>query len=206
MIYLHGSDERGTDNESQLSAPAPLIQANPDYFKFIMVFPQCPAGRFWDKELITAAVAELDQSVQEFGGDDSRLYLAGFSLGGYGAWTAAAMYPAKFAAVVPMSGRLLPRLYERKNAAPEILKLSDSEKPYAAFAAVLKDTPIWIFHGSEDPIVSVSNSREIAKALREAGNTNVNYTELPHTGHVSLTAAFSNSELFTWLEKQRLRR
>src|SRR5438309_2237501 len=50
MLYLHGSDERGDDNEGQLSGPAPAILANPNNFRFIMVFPQCPVGRFWDKE------------------------------------------------------------------------------------------------------------------------------------------------------------
>ena len=202
MLYLHGSDERGVDNEGQLSGPAPAILGTPNDFRFIIVFPQCPAGRFWDKEIIERAMAELDQTVKEFDGDESRLYIAGFSLGGYGTWTTAAMYPDKFAAVVPMSGRVLTRPGERKNVAPEILQLADAERPYAAFAEKLRNTPIWIFHGANDNIVPVENSRQMAKALKEAGNENVRYTELENTGHVSLTAAFNNPELFKWLAEQ----
>jgi hypothetical protein len=52
MLYLHGSDERGEDNQGQLSGPAPLILLNPNNFHFIIVFPQCPAGQFWNKDMI----------------------------------------------------------------------------------------------------------------------------------------------------------
>ena len=96
--------------------------------------------------MIHVAMAELDQTVKEFNGDESRLYLAGFSLGGYGVWTTAAMYPGKFAAIVPMSGRVLPRPAERKNVDPEILKLADEPDPYAAFANKIGKAPVWIFH------------------------------------------------------------
>jgi predicted peptidase len=203
MLYLHGSDERGTDNEGQLSGPAPSILESPDRFNFIIVFPQCPPDRFWDKELIPVAIAELDQTVNDFGGDPSRLYLAGFSLGGYGAWTTAAIYPTKFAAIIPMSGRLLPRPAERKNFPPEILKLADSDDPFAAFANVLKETPTWIYHGSNDNIVPIANSRNMAKALQQAGNPDVHYTELENTGHVSLNAAMADQQLFDWLSHHR---
>jgi predicted peptidase len=199
MLYLHGSDERGSDNEGQLSGPAPSIEADPAKFDFIIVFPQCPAGRFWDKQMIEQAVNELDRTVSEFDGDEKRLYLAGFSLGGYGVWHTAAMYPDKFAAVVPMSGRVLPRPRERNRVAPELLELADEKDPYLAFAERLRKTPIWIFHGDSDPIVPVSNSREMEKALQKVGNANAHYTELKNTGHISLTAAFSDPELFKWL-------
>ena len=206
MLYLHGSDERGEDNQGQLSGPAPLILPNPNNFHFIIVFPQCPAGQFWNKDMIGVAVAELDQTVKEFNGDESRLYLAGFSLGGYGVWTTGAMYPDKFAAIVPMSGRVLPRPAERKNVDPEILKLADEPDPYAAFANKIGKTSVWIFHGANDPIVPIDNSRQMAKAFKDAENENARYTELENTGHVSLNAAFGNPELFEWLAKQTLSR
>ncbi len=204
MLYLHGSDERSDDNEGQLSGPAPTIFANPNNFRFVIVFPQCPAGRFWDKDMIERAMTALDQTVKEFNGDESRIYLAGFSLGGYGTWSTAAMYSDRFAAVVPMSGRILPRPGERKNIAAEILEFADAENPYAAFANKLRNTPIWIFHGVNDNIVPVENSIQMAKALKDAGNDYAKYTELENTGHVSLTAAFNNPELFKWLAKQRI--
>ena len=204
MLYLHGSDERGDDNEGELSGPAPLILANPSYFRFIVVFPQCPAGRFWDKEMIDVAMAELNETVREFNGDETKLYLAGFSLGGFGTWMAAAEYDQKFAAIVPMSGRLLPRSGERKDVSSEILRLADEKDPYAAYAEKLNNIPIWIFHGENDPIVPVENSRQMAKALKAVGNDRARYTELQNTGHVSLNSAFSDPELFKWLSEQQI--
>src|SRR5260221_11842050 len=105
-------------------------------------------------------------------------------------------------AVVRMSGRLYPRRADRKSVAREILQLVNDHVPYTAFAGKLRNSPIWIFHGANDPIVPVENSRQMAKALKEAGNQNFKYTELEDTGHVSLTAAFTNPELFEWLAKQ----
>lgn len=204
MLYLHGADDRGDDNQRQLSGLAGLITANPSNFQFIIVFPQCKAGRFWDKEMIAQAMAALDQTVKEFDGDENKLYLSGFSLGGYGAWTTAAMYPGKFAAIVPMSGRILPRSGERKDLAPEIIKLVDAADPYAAFANRIGKTPVWVFHGANDSIVPIDGSRKMVKALKEAGNENVRFSELEDIAHYSLDSAFRDSELFKWLAAQRL--
>lgn len=204
MLYLHGSDERGDNNEGQLSGPAPLILEKPNNFQFIIVFPQCPAGRFWDKDMIEVAITELNDTVREFNGDETKLYLAGFSLGAFGTWMAAAEHPDKFAAIVPMSGRILPRSGERKDVSAEILRLADEKDPYAAYASKLNKIPIWIFHGANDPIVPVENSRQMAKALKAVGNENARFTELENTGHVSLNAAFSNPELFKWLAEQHI--
>ena len=107
---------------------------------------------------------------------------------------------------MPMSGRVLPRPVERKNVDPEILKLADEPDPYAAFANKIGKTSVWIFHGANDPIVPIDNSRQMAKAFKDAENENARYTELENTGHVSLNAAFGNPELFEWLAKQTLSR
>lgn len=204
MLYLHGSDDRGDDNQLQLRGVAEHFRSHPNDFHFIIVFPQCPTDRFWDKELIPRAMAALDQTVKKLNGDESRLYVAGFSLGGYGTWAAAAMYPGKFAAIVPMSGRILARPGERKNAAPEIIGLAESSDPYAAFANRIGKTPVWVFHGANDNIVPVEGSRKMVQALKDAGNQNVQYNELEGIAHYSLDSAFSNPELFKWLSTQAL--
>jgi predicted peptidase len=44
-------------------------------------------------------------------------------------------------------------------------------------AEKLVDTPLWIFHGSEDAVVPVSYSRNMYNAIRAAGGTKVRYIE-----------------------------
>ncbi|MEI9806379.1 MAG: hypothetical protein WDO16_00110 [Bacteroidota bacterium] len=49
VLFLHGSGERGNDNEAQLTHGAKLF-LKPDIrkdFPAIVVFPQCPRSSFW---------------------------------------------------------------------------------------------------------------------------------------------------------------
>lgn len=203
MLYLHGADDRGDDNQLQLRGLAEHIRNHPQDFRFIIVFPQCPANRFWDKELIWQAEDALQQSIDEFDGDESRLYLAGFSLGGFGVWTRAITHPMVFAAIVPMSGRVLPRPNERNQLGDYVLELVDAPDPYTAYADRLGNEPIWIFHGADDKIVPIENSRRIVQALKNVGNENVVFSEMEGIGHYTVDAAFGNPDLFEWLAKQK---
>ena len=208
MLFLHGSDERGDDNEVQIKNFENLIAANPQNFQFIIVLPQCRRNTFWAGEMTEQAIKALDQTVAEFGGDANRLYLSGFSLGGFGVWQTAILYPKKFAALVPMSGRVLPRLdknsKERDKLLPAQLALDESPEPYKAIAEKIGQIPIWVFHGKDDNIVPIGQSRKIVEALRNFGNNNVNVTEYENTGHITIDKAFNESQLFEWLTKQNL--
>ncbi len=208
MLYLHGSDERGDDNEVQVKNFEKLIGANPQNFQFIIVLPQCRRNTFWAGEMTEQAIKALDQTIAEFDGDANRLYLAGFSLGGFGVWQTAILYPKKFAALVPMSGRVLPRLdknsNERDKLLPAQLTLDESPEPYRAIAEKLGQTPIWVFHGKDDNIVPIGGSRKIVEALRKFGNNNINVTEYENTGHITIDKAFTEPQLFEWLAKQNL--
>ncbi|HEV7929925.1 MAG TPA: prolyl oligopeptidase family serine peptidase [Nitrosospira sp.] len=205
MLFLHGSGELGKDNEKQLGLLAPLIEKDSANFPFIIVFPQCGSSTFWNSKMIGQAIAALDQTVMEFDGDKNRLYLAGFSLGGYGAWQIAAQYPDKFAALVPVSGRPLPREYEKKSISAELIMLAESDDPYKAMAEKIGKMPTWIFHGGNDGVVPVEGSRRMNKALIDVGNTDVHYTEYEGMGHYSVESALTESALFEWLAKQRLK-
>lgn len=202
MLYLHGAGNRGDDNESQLNGLADQIEANKDKIDFIVVIPQCPSDRFWDDQMLKLAHQALTDVISEFNGDPDRLYAAGFSLGGYGTWSIAAMFPGKFAAIVPMSGRVLPRPDEIKSISPEIAQLSSSVSVYSAFAERIGNTPTWIFHGTDDSVVSVLSSRKMFEAMQSVGNQNVKFNEVAGAGHVPL--AFSTPGFFEWLQSQKL--
>lgn len=113
ILYLHGRGPRGNDNEKQIGGAhlGSVIQLfdmkHPErYRSFIAVFPQTQSN--WVGEPAEQAIKALDQTVAEFNGDAQRIYLTGASLGGYGSWYLAAKYPKKFAAVVPLSGGIVP--------------------------------------------------------------------------------------------------
>ena len=209
MMFLHGNGANGTDNEKQVEGGTRIVYQNPKIFNFIIVFPQARPNAFWVGRQTEQAMKALDQATEESNGDTQRLYLSGHSLGGYGTWTTAALYPNKFAALVPVSGGIVPPF-----EVPPMLKLLfpppltailNSSNPYDALAEKIGNTPVWDFHGAEDESVPVKESRNIVEALKKRGSKNVNYTEYAKTNHNdALLKAFQEPKLFEWLAKQKL--
>ena len=64
----------------------------------------------------------------------------------------------------------------------------------AKVTSYAKNFPIWVFHGSADPVVPVSNSRLMVNSLKAAG-AKVIYTEYPGVGHDSWNNAFAEPAL-----------
>jgi predicted peptidase len=65
----------------------------------------------------------------------------------------------------------------------------------------MKEVPTWIFHGEEDPVISVGDARMIAGALEKAG-ASVKYTEYKNKGHGVWGLAYAEPALFPWLFSQ----
>jgi len=75
--------------------------------------------------------------------------------------------------------------------------------PFAAFAAGLRVTPLWIFHGDADAVVPVEQSRKLVAALKSVGAP-VRYTELSGADHgTAQPRAYSDDDLLCWLLSQR---
>ncbi|MCK5174807.1 MAG: prolyl oligopeptidase family serine peptidase [Planctomycetes bacterium] len=110
----------------------------------------------------------LEKITKQFKIDSNRIYVLGHSMGGFGTWNAIYERPKMFAAAIPTAGGLMPWHNPKK------------------FARV----PIWAFHGSIDPIVSVGLTREIFAAMQECGG-NMKYTELPGVTHGVNSYAFA---------------
>ncbi|MDQ3798787.1 MAG: prolyl oligopeptidase family serine peptidase [Acidobacteriota bacterium] len=197
VLWLHGGAGRGGDNEKQISggnAPGATVwttresQARNPAF---VLAPQCPPGESWSaindaerkpsKHLET--VVELLRDLRkEYGGIDAdRLYVAGQSLGGYGAWALITEYPEMFAAAIPLCGG-----------------------GNAAKAKNLVNVSIWAFHGDEDKAVDVKESRKMIEAVRKAGG-NPKYTEYKGVGHAVWERAFAEPELLPWVFAQKRR-
>ncbi len=208
MLYLHGSGVRGTDNVAQADAFAAAVAGVSEKIDFLVVLPQCENETFWASESMAKySLTALDATVKEFNGDPDRLYLAGFSLGGYGTWQIAAANPGKFAALMPVAGGVIGSRpidpTDRAAIIPAAGGILDSEDPYAAMAVAIGATPVWLFHGAKDESVPVDFSRKIVRALEEHGNRNVKYTEYADEGHMIFSRSFAEPGFLEWLKAQR---
>lgn len=197
ILFMHGRGERGSEGmwQTQIGI-AEAVRNHPDRWPFIIVLPQCPESAHWtDPSMIELAMSALDQESTEFHGDPTRTYLTGLSMGGYGAWELARLYPHRWAAVVIASSGIF-WSYE-----PERWKL-ESILP-AQYAQALGRTPIWLFCGSADPVVTPRQSELMFDAFKTAGG-NIRLWIYQALGHDSWTRAYEEPELPRWLLAHRV--
>ncbi|RKY05749.1 MAG: hypothetical protein DRP66_10235 [Planctomycetota bacterium] len=109
--------------------------------------------------------------------DESRIYLTGLSMGGYGSWSLGCDHPERFAAIAPICG---------------------GGEPF--FARKLKNTPIWAFHGGKDNTVPLKKSEDMVIAVKKAGG-DAKLTVYPQAGHDSWTETYNNPEFYEWFLK-----
>jgi predicted peptidase len=196
VLFFHGAGERGDNNIRQLH------HAIPGLFSFleknaipaIVVAPQCPSGKQWvnvpwgglshtmpaaPSAPMHAAMALLQDCLKTLPVDNSRVYVCGISMGGFGTWDIAQREPGIFAAALPVCGGG---------------DLAEAPK--------LKDLPIWTFHGELDETVKTIRSRDMVAALKAAGGS-PKYTEYPGVTHNSWTRTFADEEVLKWLFAQK---
>ncbi len=193
VIFLHGAGERGNDNCKQVRHCVKyfLDDTVTSRYPFLLMAPQCPNERRWvntdwslpEHTMDSLPTVELQgmrtvlDSLIDCGAVDStRVYICGISMGGYGTWDALQRWPEKFAAAIPICGGGDP-----------------------AYAEVMKDIPIYIFHGLQDGIVMPSRSIQMYDALREVGNEEAILITYPELAHGCWDEAFSTKGLYRWL-------
>lgn len=126
--------------------------------------------------------------------------LTGLSMGGYGTWAFGYKYPEKFRALVPVCGGVVAS--RRFIVPPDWHPLSRAPAdPYGETASKLVRVPVWAFHGAVDPVVPVTESRELTEALRARGG-NVRYTEYPGVAHNSWDRAYWEEDVLSWMLTQ----
>ena len=202
VLFLHGNGERGDDGWRQtLVGIGPSIRRNPERVPAIVVLPQCRRGMWWTHgPMEKLALAALEASLRDFAGDPSRVFLTGISMGGYGTWSLAAKYPGRFAALAPICGGVVPPPGVKVPEDHPPVKFSPD--PYRSMAVRIGPVPVWIFHGSDDPRVPVSESRKMAGALRALGKP-VRFSEYTGVGHDSWEQAYAEPDFFPWLLSHR---
>lgn len=201
VVFLHGLDERGTDNQKQLIHGGKLFANDSLRKKYpaMVIFPQCPETTFWAYQKVPklgagltlpanapqtkvekALIELMDTCANMPNVDPSRIYLVGISMGGMAVFDLAARYPDYFAAAVPICGSIAPgRLGEKSQTS-------------------------WrIFHGGNDKVVPPVGSRRAKAELEKAGNK-VEYNEYPKVGHGVWFKVFDRPDFLEWMFKQSI--
>ncbi len=171
VIFLHGADAFGTDNEGQIALHDVATVFADSKWQSIhpchIVAPQYPRGRHWAIPTMRKYVYELTMEyADKLSVDMSRIYIYGYSAGAIGILSILKEYDI-YAAAVPICGST-----DKK----------DLDK--------LLHTPIWLYHAEDDPMVKADEfevvfykdpqigSRVIYERLRELGHKNIRYTEI----------------------------
>lgn len=189
IVFLHGIGQRGSGGfVPREGAGGAMVHHYFAQVPAIVLLPQCRAGVYWSDAVMDAMVTKsLEQTIEEFKADGRRVYLTGVSMGGYGVWHFAAAYPGKFAALVSICGGSSITTGDR----------------FAPLAEAVGKTPAWLFHGADDKIVHVSESRQIVAALK-SNRGNVKYNEYASVGHNVWMNALGEKDLITWLLAQKI--
>jgi len=196
ILFLHGRGERGSEGMWQTQVGLPLaVRDHPERWPFVIVMPQCPQTSYWtDPDMLAMALAALDQETAEFHCDPERTYLTGLSLGGYGVWELGKRYPHRWAAVAVSSSGVFwtyaPERWQEQNTLP------------AEYAQALKNTPVWMFHGSDDNVIAPRQSELMYDAFRAAGG-HVRLWIYQGIRHDCWSRAYNEPDLPRWLLAHR---
>jgi predicted peptidase len=201
LLFLHGSGERGKDNELQLLHGGDLFvreDIRENYPAFV-VFPQCPEGVKWNNSTWVPGNGARDYTFPEeiepnrtldllnllflslrqtYTLDLDRIYIGGLSMGAMGTFEMVQRNPGVFAAAFAICGGAHPL------SAPRLV-----------------DTSWWLFHGTDDTTVPVFHSRAMFEAMKTE-SIDVQLTEYPGVNHDSWTNAFAEPGLLPWLFSQ----
>lgn len=180
VLFLHGSGERGDDLDLVKKQGLPKMIAKGHDFGAVVVSPQCPKGSWWEDEM-DLLIALLDKVENQYNVDKSRVYVTGLSMGGYGTFSLAAKHPKRFAAAVPICGG--GRYFDARN---------------------LSRMPMWVFHGEDDKVVPVEESRRMVEIANRSLGENALLTTFPGVGHNSWDKAYNNKATWDWLFAQKL--
>lgn len=194
VISLHGIKERGTTStDPAVIKQSVLTVANvglPKYVKygqqypFILISPQLKSSYgTWPADYVMQVVNYVKKTLRI---DESRIYLTGLSLGGYGVWKTAVAYPGVFAAIAPVcSGG---------NAVSQACNIA------------AENLPTWAFHGDKDYTVSYQVSVKMVNAINACSpkpNPLAKITIYPGMGHSIWDKVYKESNVLNWMQSYR---
>lgn len=173
IVFLHGASLCG-NNLQKVRRYGVLDAIDKGLMMPMFVLaPQNPGGS-WNPRKINDLIEWMKKN---YAIDETRVFVLGMSLGGYGTLDFVGTYPEKVAAAMALCG-----------------------------GTTLKDmngmgqAPLWIMHGTADKAVNISESRKVVNFLENSNNAKLlRYDWLEGGSHGSLARLFYLQKTYDWL-------
>ena len=178
VVYLHGRGGDVMTPDEPWSARTFSQKDNYRKRECFIIAPQCPDENGWNGSKADNVVKIIEELLKKLPIDNKRIYLTGYSMGGFGTFHLLAQEPKLFAAGIPIAGGGNP-----------------------STAKTFKDVPVWVFHGAKDDVVTVDFSRRMVEALKDA-RAEPKYTEFPEGDHGVANQVYNDEAVHEWLFAQ----
>lgn len=185
VLSLHGKSQNDENGKQIGFARKFADPSNYEARPCIVVAPLCyqphgATGAGWYDEPGAKALALVEELIETCPiVDPERVYVIGYSMGGFGTTHLVSQKPDWFAAAVPIAGCT------------------------TTSADVFKKKPIWIFHAADDPVVEIDCSRQLHEAIERSDEAK--YTEYESGGHGIVGQVLDDTAMHEWLFAQRLK-
>lgn len=177
LIFLHGKSLSGTDLNRVRRYGVLRAMDKGRKIPAIVVAPQVAKGN-WNPDKVLEV---LEYVKKNYNVDESRIYVCGMSLGGYGTLHFAGKYADKITAAVAICG-------------------GGNAKDGCKLATI----PLWIQHGDVDYIVPMSESKKVVDAIKKCDeNADVTITIIKGGNHGNVERLFHEDAMYDWLFKQK---
>jgi pimeloyl-ACP methyl ester carboxylesterase len=136
--------------------------------------------------------------------DPDRVYLAGMSMGGFGTWRLAQLYPDLFARAVIWSGPVVPDTFWVYPADPIPPSCSTEQGAGCGYNLVdlfgnTRDVPLLVVHGGADELVPASGAEHWMGLYREQGDATYRYVFYPDRQHETSFPGSTGPWVTGWL-------
>lgn len=181
VVYLHstGGMFKSALRERESGLPTMIISGDVPSPEAIVLVPQHPGtdeDDSWEM-FLNPVIACVEQVIEEYQPDPSRIALVGFSLGGVGMWNLAAALPGVFSRLLCIEGRVI-----RKMRHPEYFEGCE----------------VRLYTAYRDMSVNTASAVNFVAALNEAGIPATHF-EMKNSHAEIPKIVFTDEEVQEWL-------
>lgn len=213
VVWLHGGGEVGTDNIKQLTenrGATTWTESGKDTSVLAVHYPKNYDWAIYSNAeqlekmqgYFVLQYELIEKLVAEGKVDPDRIYLAGVSSGGGGAFRFMMQYPDLFAGAIVVAAK------------DAVADYKGSVDVFKQELNGLVDMPLWIVHAENDPITDSRTSKLAYQALTELGSTKVKETLYSDEfmdsqrfygamKHWSWAPVFNDQDMINWLFSQK---